>query len=131
MARASGSEDTLQPCPHPLRPALCVRGRRSPRARRTARRDPTLGWVSGGQTTVVQALLDALGEQGTLVVPTQSSDNVVVRGHAVAGRAPRRSRKCHSPAPLRGTTRGTRRDARGRVGMSARSTVRRPPEPKQ
>ncbi|MEU4995513.1 AAC(3) family N-acetyltransferase [Streptomyces sp. NPDC021622] len=34
-----------------------------------------LGWVSGGQIAVVQSLLDALGEIGTLVVPAQSSDN--------------------------------------------------------
>lgn len=34
-----------------------------------------LGWVSGGQVAVVQALLDVLGQKGTLVVPTQSSDN--------------------------------------------------------
>ncbi|MGW6272667.1 aminoglycoside N(3)-acetyltransferase [Streptomyces sp. NPDC055060] len=34
-----------------------------------------LGWVSGGPVAVVQALLDALGQKGTLVVPTQSSDN--------------------------------------------------------
>ncbi|MFF9894045.1 aminoglycoside N(3)-acetyltransferase [Streptomyces longispororuber] len=34
-----------------------------------------LGWVCGGAETVVLALLDALGEEGTLVVPAQSSDN--------------------------------------------------------
>ncbi|MGV9881957.1 aminoglycoside N(3)-acetyltransferase [Streptomyces sp. NPDC003006] len=34
-----------------------------------------LGWVSGSQVAVVQALLDALGPDGTLVVPTQSGDN--------------------------------------------------------
>ncbi|MGB8942869.1 MAG: AAC(3) family N-acetyltransferase, partial [Streptomyces sp.] len=34
-----------------------------------------LGWVSGGPVAVVQALLDTLGQKGTLVVPTQSSDN--------------------------------------------------------
>lgn len=33
-----------------------------------------LGWVNGGAVTVVQALLDALGPDGTLVVPTQSGD---------------------------------------------------------
>ncbi|MEU4085323.1 aminoglycoside N(3)-acetyltransferase [Streptomyces aureus] len=31
-----------------------------------------LGWVNGGAVTVVQGLLDALGPDGTLVVPTQS-----------------------------------------------------------
>ncbi|GAA1907044.1 AAC(3) family N-acetyltransferase [Streptomyces durmitorensis] len=34
-----------------------------------------LGWVCGGPVAVVQALLDALGQKGTLVVPTQSGDN--------------------------------------------------------
>ena len=35
----------------------------------------SLGWVVGGQVTVVQALLDALGPDGTLVVPAQTGDN--------------------------------------------------------
>ena len=35
----------------------------------------SLGWVNGGAEAVVLALLDVLGETGTLVVPTQSSDN--------------------------------------------------------
>jgi len=34
----------------------------------------SLGWVCGGAVAVVQGLLDALGPQGTLVVPTQSGD---------------------------------------------------------
>ncbi|MEU0856197.1 AAC(3) family N-acetyltransferase [Streptomyces griseofuscus] len=34
----------------------------------------SLGWVNGGAVAVVQALLDALGPHGTLVVPAQSSD---------------------------------------------------------
>ncbi|MFE3742243.1 aminoglycoside N(3)-acetyltransferase [Streptomyces sp. NPDC059134] len=34
-----------------------------------------LGWVCGGSVAVVQALLDVLGDDGTLVVPTQSADN--------------------------------------------------------
>ncbi|MFR9798534.1 aminoglycoside N(3)-acetyltransferase [Streptomyces sp. MS06] len=34
----------------------------------------SLGWVNGGAVAVVQGLLDALGAQGTLVVPTQSAD---------------------------------------------------------
>jgi aminoglycoside 3-N-acetyltransferase len=33
-----------------------------------------LGWVCGGAISVVQGLLDALGPDGTLVVPTQSGD---------------------------------------------------------
>ncbi|WP_017573050.1 aminoglycoside N(3)-acetyltransferase [Nocardiopsis halotolerans] len=35
----------------------------------------SLGWVCGGEQTVVQALLDAVGSEGTLVVPTQTMDN--------------------------------------------------------
>ncbi|MFG2222639.1 aminoglycoside N(3)-acetyltransferase [Streptomyces sp. NPDC048644] len=35
----------------------------------------SLGWVSGGPVTVVLALLDVLGADGTLVVPTHSGDN--------------------------------------------------------
>ncbi|MDQ3787821.1 MAG: AAC(3) family N-acetyltransferase, partial [Actinomycetota bacterium] len=34
-----------------------------------------IGWVPGGQVAVVQALLDALGADGTLVVPTQTGWN--------------------------------------------------------
>ena len=34
----------------------------------------SLGWVCGGAVAVVQGLLDALGPDGTLVVPAQSSD---------------------------------------------------------
>lgn len=33
-----------------------------------------LGWVCGGAVAVVQGLLDALGPDGTLVVPTQTGD---------------------------------------------------------
>lgn len=35
----------------------------------------SLGWVCGGAAVVVGALLDVLGDAGTLVVPTHSSDN--------------------------------------------------------
>lgn len=35
----------------------------------------SLGWVCGGAATAVTALLDALGDAGTLVVPTHSGDN--------------------------------------------------------
>ena len=35
----------------------------------------SLGWVNGGAEAVVLALLDVLGETGTLVVPTHSPDN--------------------------------------------------------
>ncbi len=35
----------------------------------------SLGWVVGGAHTVVLALLDVLGDEGTLVVPTQTGDN--------------------------------------------------------
>ncbi|WP_425835288.1 aminoglycoside N(3)-acetyltransferase [Streptomyces fractus] len=34
----------------------------------------SLGWVNGGAVAVVRALLDALGSDGTLVVPTQSGE---------------------------------------------------------
>lgn len=35
----------------------------------------SLGWVCGGPLAVVQALRDAVGPQGTLVVPTHTPDN--------------------------------------------------------
>ncbi|MBB5936579.1 aminoglycoside 3-N-acetyltransferase [Streptomyces zagrosensis] len=35
----------------------------------------SLGWVCGGGPDVVRALLDVLGTDGTLVVPTHTSDN--------------------------------------------------------
>ncbi|KAL0944953.1 uncharacterized protein CTRU02_202840 [Colletotrichum truncatum] len=34
-----------------------------------------VGWVNGGAETVISALLDVLGEDGTLVVPTHTGDN--------------------------------------------------------
>ena len=34
-----------------------------------------VGFVAGGRQAIVQALLDVLGEQGTLVVPTHTPDN--------------------------------------------------------
>ncbi|WP_442601425.1 aminoglycoside N(3)-acetyltransferase [Paenibacillus sp. KN14-4R] len=34
----------------------------------------SLGWVCGGPQAVVQALLDAVGEDGTLIMPAQSAD---------------------------------------------------------
>jgi aminoglycoside 3-N-acetyltransferase len=35
----------------------------------------SLGWVSGGAPTVVRALLEVLGPDGTVVVPAQTADN--------------------------------------------------------
>jgi aminoglycoside 3-N-acetyltransferase len=35
----------------------------------------SLGWVNGGPVAVVQALLDVLGADGTLVMPAHTSDN--------------------------------------------------------
>lgn len=35
----------------------------------------SLGWVCGGSQAVVMALLDVIGPSGTLVVPTQTSEN--------------------------------------------------------
>lgn len=35
----------------------------------------SLGWVCGGPVAVVQALIDAVGEEGTIVMPTQTNDN--------------------------------------------------------
>lgn len=35
----------------------------------------SIGWVCGGPEAVIQALLDVLGPEGTLVVPMHSGDN--------------------------------------------------------
>ncbi|WP_373232238.1 aminoglycoside N(3)-acetyltransferase [Cohnella sp.] len=35
----------------------------------------SLGWVSGGPVTVVQALMEVITEEGTLVMPTHSGEN--------------------------------------------------------
>ena len=34
-----------------------------------------VGWISGGAVTMIQALLESIKDQGTLVMPTQSGDN--------------------------------------------------------
>lgn len=33
------------------------------------------GWICGGPVTVVQAFMDSVGEEGTIVMPTQTADN--------------------------------------------------------
>ncbi len=35
----------------------------------------SIGWIVGGAITVIDALMEAVTDQGTLVMPTQSSDN--------------------------------------------------------
>lgn len=35
----------------------------------------SMGWVCGGPVAVVQALMDVIGEDGNLIMPTQSADN--------------------------------------------------------
>lgn len=35
----------------------------------------SFGWTCGGPVTVVQALIDVIGDTGTIVMPTQSADN--------------------------------------------------------
>ncbi|MEU8827495.1 AAC(3) family N-acetyltransferase [Streptomyces sp. NPDC048636] len=69
----------------PLTGPLCTRGSLAAELRELGLRPgetllvhsslSALGWVCGGAGTVVQALLDVLGTQGTLVVPTHSGDN--------------------------------------------------------
>ena len=35
----------------------------------------SIGWIVGGSVTVIAALMEAISDEGTLVMPTQSSDN--------------------------------------------------------
>ena len=34
-----------------------------------------LGWIIGREATLVQALIDTIGENGTIVMPSQTGDN--------------------------------------------------------
>jgi aminoglycoside 3-N-acetyltransferase len=35
----------------------------------------SFGWICGGPVAVIQALMDVIGEEGTIVMPTQTGDN--------------------------------------------------------
>jgi aminoglycoside 3-N-acetyltransferase len=35
----------------------------------------SIGWIGGGPITVIEALMESVTNQGTLVMPTQSTDN--------------------------------------------------------
>lgn len=48
-----------------------------------------LGWVNGGAETVISALLEVLGDEGTLVVPTYTGDNTDPAEWRSPPRAPR------------------------------------------
>jgi len=61
-----------------------------------------IGWVTGGAATVAAALAAVIGAEGTLVVPTQTSDNSdSSRAHLaqVTGMAPRQIRRFQATMP--------------------------------
>ncbi len=79
----------------------------------------SLGWVCGGAVSVVQGVLDALGPDGTLVVPTQTGD-LSDPAHWANPPVPR-SGGTPSARPCRPTTPSSRPRAVGRRPETVRT----------